>query len=267
MAEKKSVRDRAMMRDAKIKMIRRRRRMALLILIAAAAVVVIIGSWIYNSPYFIVKKVVVEGSEKVSREEIVKLSGITESDTLMKLDIDEIKSNLAKVSWVKEVKIDRDFPSTVRIVVTQREAVAVIPFDPDYLFIDDELVALEIKETVDDQALPFIFDIDLSQIKLGEKIEKEELKNAMLCLKSLDKELKSSVTSLSAPTVNDLEITIQALDKTGQTNQIDVRYGKAEKTEIKNSVIKEIMDSGKPVCYIDVRVPSNPAVKYLEESF
>lgn len=267
MTDRKSVRDRALMRDAKIKLIRKRRRIALFVVISAIALVGIIFSWVYNSKYFTVKNVVVEGSDRVSKEEVVRLSGITESDTLMKLKVDKIKANLAKVSWVKDVTIDRDFPSTVKIIVTQRKAIVAVPFGPDYLFIDDELVAVEIKEALEDPGMPLIFDIDLSQEKLGAKIEREELRNAILCLQGLDKELKKMVTALSAPTVNDLRIIIQTIDATGQSNEVDVRYGKAEKTEVKNSVIKEILASGNPVVYIDVRVPSNPAVRYVEDSF
>ncbi len=266
-AERRSVRDRALMREAKLRQIRTRRRNALLLIIFLTVSIGLITSWVYNSKYFKVKKVVVEGSERVSKEEIVKLSGITKEDTLMKLKIDQIKANLAKVSWVRDIKIDRDFPSTVKIIVTQRKPIAAISFEAGYLYIDDELIALEIKETLEEDNLPLILDVDITQAKLGEKIEKEELKNAILCWNGLDQELKDMVMTLSAPTVNDLEFVIQTIDSTGVVSDIQVRYGKAEEMKTKNSVIKKMLGSGEQVVYIDVRVPSNPAVRSVEDTF
>ena len=92
------------------------------LLIVAAVVAVFVG--IANLPYFEIREVPVIGNKVVTDEEILELSGIQTGDSIFALNPFGIKSRIKKNLYISDVKISREFPGTVELIVTEREASA-----------------------------------------------------------------------------------------------------------------------------------------------
>lgn len=60
----------------------------------------------------------------LSREEVLRWTGVRAGDNLLALDLDRIKRDLELVPQIEEVALERQLPDTLRIVVRERQPVA-----------------------------------------------------------------------------------------------------------------------------------------------
>ena len=106
------------------------------------------------------------------------------------LDIRRIKARIESDPWVKEARLRKVFPSSVKIEITPRVPAALIRTDSDYLIAEDgvELVKAGREEH---PGLPLFIDRGLFRIDRREKIEL-----AWECLRSLSDEDRADVDSL-----------------------------------------------------------------------
>ncbi len=266
---KKIVQEKAAQRRMKIKKIKKKSRLMTLLFLFLIVLGVFGLSLLFNSDFFNVKKVIVVGNKYISETEIVKQSGIDSNTSMFRLSSDETIKRILKEPWIKDVKIDRHFPNSVELKVTEREAVAAVPFQDIYLLVDEDVVVLESREFVDDLTLPVILDLKLTKVKIGEKIDSVSLKNAIDCLKSFNKDLRESVVMVDAPSVDKLTLMISVKNDDEEFHDVEVLYGKADDESVvlkKSAIVEKILtESEKHVIYIDVRVVTNPAVKFLDD--
>lgn len=73
-----------------------------------------------------VERVVVEGTRILSAEELVALADVPLHARLFELDLYAIAQRVAQHHYVKDVAVHRDLPDRIRIVVREREPVAVL---------------------------------------------------------------------------------------------------------------------------------------------
>lgn len=75
---------------------------------------------------FPVKKVEVRGAQRLNREEIVALTGVAPGQNLLKLHLKTVGQQVARNPWVATVRVQRFFPGTVAVSITERKPVAVV---------------------------------------------------------------------------------------------------------------------------------------------
>ena len=75
---------------------------------------------------FPVQKVEVRGVKRLTHEEIIALSGVSVGQNLLGLRLKTIGQQVTSNPWVASVRVQRFFPGTVAVSVTERQAVAVI---------------------------------------------------------------------------------------------------------------------------------------------
>lgn len=86
----------------------------LLLLIAYRAVT--------SHPYFALRSVGIEGSQRLSVSDVVALTGVSLGQNVLALNISEMEARLAANPWVKQVSIRRELPDALRIVLRERQA-------------------------------------------------------------------------------------------------------------------------------------------------
>ncbi|GAA3529510.1 hypothetical protein AFL01nite_01110 [Aeromicrobium flavum] len=103
----------------------RRRRRWRIAAVAAAVVLVLAGAWaVWFSSLFEIRGVDVTGTEHLPAERVVRVADVPLGTPLLRLDTETTAEALRELPPVESVRIDRDFPHTVRISVTERSAVA-----------------------------------------------------------------------------------------------------------------------------------------------
>jgi cell division protein FtsQ len=99
-------------------------RIALVVIVLI--VLVIIGAGVYFSPAFTVQTVKVEGAHRLTNERLSGLAAVPAGSTLLRLDTEGIQDRVASDPWIESVEVQRSFPSTVVLLVTERQIAAVV---------------------------------------------------------------------------------------------------------------------------------------------
>lgn len=236
--------------DSRVK----RKRLRLLV---ALIVVMILGSisWrIYNSPLFELREIRVVGNRMVKKGNILKRAAIEPGMSLIKVSAREVKERVEAEPWIREIKVVKEYPDRLKLVVSERKPLATLRTGSGIFIVDKDGYIWKNNRAIG--RLPEVRDLPAPKIKIGERLEVRELRNALLCLNSMDASTYSLIVSLSAPSVENLTLQL--------TNGVLVSYGEASETVKKNYVLGLILSQarlkGEKLARIDLRVPSHPVV-------
>ena len=240
----------------------RAHRRAVRLRVAAAfvlvAVLVAIGTSVYRSEAFAVRKVDVVGTNRLTAEQVRSLARIPEDSTLLRLPIAQIESNLARSAWIASADVSRDFPDTVRIRVVERVPAAVVDLGGKALWLIDGSGTWLSKLSAETTAAPVaIRGVEGLDPVAGRRTGSETLLNALEIVRQLDPALSKLVRTISAPSI----------DKTAlvTTDDVEIFVGSSEDIERKQQVAEKILkqQAGK-VVYINVRTVDRPTWRGLD---
>ena len=235
--------------------VRRRRRIlgwALAALALAAGV-----AYLVRTPLFGLSAVRVEGTQAVARDEVLAASQVRIGEPYLGLDLAAIRARVGALPRVAAVRVTRDYPSSLRIAVTERPAVASVSTGGIYW-----LVAAD--GTVLDSAgqrptdLPYVAGVPLpAGVAAGSRLPPgTELANALTALGGMDRRLEREVAGVNARTLDSLEFTLE--------DGTRVQYGLAVDQPAKDAAVllvrRTLKREGREAQRIDVRNPSAPTV-------
>lgn len=98
---------------------------AVLVLLAGGLLAASAHQLLKTTP-FPVQKVEVRGIQRLTREEIVALAGVSLGQDMLALRLKTVGSQVAANPWVADVRIQRFFPGTIAVNITERQPVAVV---------------------------------------------------------------------------------------------------------------------------------------------
>ena len=227
---------------------------------------------LYFSDAFKIESVQVKGVEHLTAQEMEALANVPSNTTLLRVDTSAIKSNLLRDAWVKSVSIDRIFPSTLQITITERTIAAVVEVPvtnatttqpwaiasdgmwlmaiPDQ---DSELgQSISSKIYEDAQSALRITDVPLgTQAETGTYCSDDNVNNALAIVSGMTTSLADEVVQVKA---TDAESTLLILD-----SGVEIAFGQAENIRDKERVCQEILEENSgQVAYINVRVVDRP---------
>ena len=223
------------------------------VLVAVAAV-----SWAaFGSPLLAVDEVRVVGAEHTTADEIARAAELDDSDNLLLISTDDIARAAETLPWVKTAEVDRILPGTVRVRVTERVPALTLSVGAAHWTIDARGRVLAVGESVGKgNDLPVITGAETGDVALGATVDAPELVDALKAFRSLDRKLRAQVTAVVAPAVERISFSL--------SDGTLIRFGAAERLHAKNEVLsallEEIARENRTVAYIDVRVPTSPAV-------
>ena len=96
-----------------------------IVAIAGAIVVVLIVGWAaIASPFLDVDHIVVTGNARLTAEQIESASRIEHGDPMVWLDGGAAVAGIQALPWVRAAHVEREWPGTVKITITERRAAA-----------------------------------------------------------------------------------------------------------------------------------------------
>jgi cell division protein FtsQ len=219
-----------------------------------ALVVVGVGGWlVVNSPLFSVRHIRVLGNITLTADEVISLAGVSEGENLFRLAPGDLEEALRRNPWVAEVAVEREWPSTLVLRVTERAPVgwARVSGDRRVLVAADGTVLAAVKRKPDQ--LPSLGSLELSPAP-GSLYEGP--RPVLEVAASFAPELRRQVAGvLVGESGVDLRLRV------GGT----VLYGPASSTDAKNaalvSILRQVRREALRIEYVDVRIPSAPALK------
>ena len=231
---------------------------------ALAAIALAVGvAYLIRTPLFGLSAVRVEGTEAVAQAEVLQASKVRLGEPYLGLDLVAIRDRVAALPRVAAVRVTRDYPSTLRITVTERPPVAVVSSAGVFAGSVYWLVAAD--GTVLDAAasrppdLPSVASVPLPDgVGPGSRLPPgNELANALTALGGMAPELKRQVTGVDARTLDSLEFTLK--------DGTRVLYGLAVDQPAKDAAValvrRTLKREGREAQRIDVRNPSTPTVQ------
>ena len=231
---------------------KRRRTIALSAFVAALVLSVWAAVW---SPLLRVDRVEVVGERSAMARRVRDATGLTEADNLLLVSTSAVADRVEGLPWVADARVERRLPGTVRIRITERRPAIVLDLGTGAWTIDDRGRVLEGGRV--SKRLPTLSGpTAIGSIRPGDELRVPEVTGALRAWRSLPRPVRARVVALFAPTRERLTF---ALD-----DETIVRYGAPEHLGAKNSVLVALLRSiraeGRSVSYIDVRVPTNPAL-------
>jgi cell division protein FtsQ len=88
-----------------------------------------------SSPSFAIRHVEVETSRRLPDREVARRAGIVVGESLLGLDLAQAERRLLADPWVQSVKVTRKLPQTVRIQLSEHEAVALAAIDAEIFLV------------------------------------------------------------------------------------------------------------------------------------
>jgi cell division protein FtsQ len=140
----------------------------------------------FQSPLSKVSSIDVAGNETVSKEEIIKRSGITENSGFWSINEKEVNDALSDLDQIQNIKLDKQLPNKVTILVEEYQKVAYIVKDSQYSPI------LENGKTLDPLSGTFPDDAPL----LIDWKKAEEIEEMALELMSLPKSVRNAISEI-----------------------------------------------------------------------
>lgn len=110
----------------------------ILIISALTAILIAFAVLCWFVPIFKVKNIEVSGTARLSPEDVVTASGLTEGENWLRVSESGAAKEVAKLPWVKTVTVNRKLPNTITIDIAERKAmIFAARSDGDHL-IDNE---------------------------------------------------------------------------------------------------------------------------------
>ena len=108
---------------------------ALLWALALTVASAVLGLILYFTPAMSARSIVVVGTGLVTREEVVDVAAVRPGTPLLQVDTDAVANRVAGIRRVASARVQREYPSTVRITIVERIPVVVKDFpDGPHLF-------------------------------------------------------------------------------------------------------------------------------------
>lgn len=96
---------------------------------------------------FVLEDVIVEGRIRTDKAQILKTANLSRGKSLFSFDINAIKTTLEQVPWVNAVSVERRFPDTLFIRISEREPVAIWRNKRQTFLVDRDGQLIEAEDT------------------------------------------------------------------------------------------------------------------------
>jgi len=94
--------------------------------LALLATVAMLGWLFFYSPIFSARTVLVVGSHQVTEDQVLAAAEVPKGMALARLPLSDIAARVEQLDAVATAHVEREWPDTVRIVVTERRPVAAV---------------------------------------------------------------------------------------------------------------------------------------------
>lgn len=214
-----------------------------------------------NSPEFEVKEVKVTGNKYVSKNEILAIAKVEIRKNMFGVKLKDIQSRLKGNPQFKAAAVNRVFPGTVEIEVTEREPVAFLGENKLYQTDAEGIVFPAIKSFFHGKRLYVFTGINLSLSEVGKKTTSVSLKQALSMVEKLE--------TKGAPYLNDVMaidvICPEELALVVQNTKQVYKFGEGnwdEKIDKLVCLLKSISDRKKDIAYVDLRFRDEAIVSF-----
>jgi cell division protein FtsQ len=208
----------------------------------SAVLAAVLGLVLYFTPVMSARGIVVVGTGMVSRDQVLDAAKVAPRTPLLRINTDRVADRVATIRPVASARVQRQYPSALRITIVERVPVAVEDFpDGPHLYDRD---GVDFATATPSAALPYL---DVANAGPTDPATKA----ALGVLTALRSEVAGQVGRIAAPSVASITLTL--------TDGRTVIWGTADRTEEKAEKLAALLT--RPGRTYDVSSPDLPTVK------
>ena len=195
--------------------------------------------------------VLITGGGEISSDEVVALSGISFSQSMISVDSNEAESLILVDPWVDDVEVNREWPSSISIWVSLREAFAyAVTLDGQFATIDSNGIILELFKV--DSSNNFVSLLVEKLADPGSKVDGIEM--LLKATRAISPDLQQWIKTIS-PTASGVRGELHG--------SVFVNLGTSEDFTAAMSDLKAVLAQVELMCIqsIDVSVRENPIIE------
>ncbi|UQX13103.1 cell division protein FtsQ/DivIB [Candidatus Mycobacterium methanotrophicum] len=210
--------------------------------VVLTALAVALGLVLYFTPVMSARSIVITGTEAVTRDEVLDTAQVRLGTPLLQVNTDAVADRVAAIRRVASARVQRQYPSALRITIVERVPVVVKDFpDGPHLYDRD---GVDFATAPPPPALPYL-DVD------NPGPTDPATKAALAVLTALRPEIVAQVGRIAVPSIASITLTL--------TDGRTVIWGTYERTEEKAEKLAALLTQ--PGRVYDVSSPDLPTVK------
>jgi len=237
--------------------------------LVSTIILTVVAVIVYFSPAFQIKSVEVLGGWHLNSSHLTELAQIPANTTLLRLDTRDVAERVALDPWVAEVKISREFPSTLTVSIVERQPAAMVVLAgadtttgrgvwilaSDGVWLGEVISIDQDTHGIESSQLVRIIDVPDTLLPVaGQTAEDPSITNALAIAVGISTPMKAMVDYISAPSV--VQTTLYL------SNNVEVVFGSADDVSAKEAVINQLIaEYGPGLQRINVRVVNRPTIR------
>jgi cell division protein FtsQ len=214
-----------------------------------------------RSPIFEVRKVLVQGNNFLSGEQIRSVADIGLGVNIFQVKMAAVATNLKQVPLIKEAQVARALPSSIVITVVERVPMGLMPTKDGFIEVDDEGVYLAVA-AAGTPGLPVITGVQVDVSGPGQVFASERLNAALAVIKGLP---AGSAANLAEVHVDD-DGQIKIYTTEGYQCRFGLPQEIQEKGVIFQQVLLELRKQEAKIYYMDLTYTGQPVVYYRSQT-
>lgn len=243
--------------------VRRLRTAALgLVGVALAAGIAAAGTvgtrWLLTAPRFAVSEVEVRGTSRLTREEVVRASGITRGQNIFRLDPNAARMGVESLAPVRRADVVRAWPNRVTVVVEERRPFTLVHAGRLH-WVDEEGVAMAPERRAVAVELPVISGLTDDELAGARRAPSPRVAAGLSLIRMLLR-TGSPLTSQ----ISEVDVSRQDGPVLYTVDGVEVRLGKEEwdaRIPRLLGVLAQLASSGEAVSAIDLRFRDQVVLK------
>jgi len=142
--------------------------------------------YLYESPYFQVQQVIVNGEKRLTEVEVLNLARIDIGGNILDIGLKDVSDRIEQHPWVEKVLVKRRLPLTIIINITEKTPVAIINLDRLYLVDKNGVIFKEVgPEDLFD--IPVLTGLESADLATNESVSVKLIKKALHTLDEINK--------------------------------------------------------------------------------
>lgn len=244
---------------------------------ALVLALVVGGVAVYYSDLFAIESVSVTGVEHLTASDMTELASVPTNTTLLRVDAAGIRERLLMDAWVQDVSVNRQFPNTLELAVTERTIAAVVNVPTEnaestqqWAIASDGMWLMPIPARDSEagkRTSPKVYEdaesvLAITEVPYGTRPEvgtyctDANVNNALAIVDGMTTELAGQVKKVAATETESTTLTLES--------GVEIVFGTADNIRDKERVCLEIMkEHPDGLVYINVRVVDRPTWRAL----
>jgi len=139
--------------------------------LVVTAVIALLALYLLMGNIFIVREITVEGNQSFSDADVIRMSGLSIGGSIFRVNTEETLRNLSLSGTVKPIDVAREYPSTIKLTVKEREPSIYVDCYGMILIVDDEGVMMQHVSTLPGEQYIYVTGLKPTYYNIGRTLE------------------------------------------------------------------------------------------------